>query len=107
LEEGTPVPHTDQKMTLVFVINGENFSVGTNVNAPLLSAVEKALSDAGTSGRRDPGEWEVRDSNGVLLEMGRKVGDLGLSSGARLFITLKVGAGGGDRLAARGASLDS
>ncbi len=87
---------SDHKITLVFIINGENYPVETNVNAPLLSAVERALSTSGNTGRRDPHEWEVRDANGVLLEQGRKVGELGLKDGARLFLTLRVGAGGVD-----------
>ena len=86
--------HGDQKITIVFVVNGENFPVETNVNAPLLSAVERALALSGTTGRTDPGEWEVRDANGVLLEMGRKIKDLGLEDGVRLFLSLRVGAGG-------------
>lgn len=85
---------SDHKITLIFIINGENHPVETNVNAPLLSAVERALKDSQTSGRRDPGEWEVRDANGVLLELGKKIHDLGLTDGARLFLGLRVGAGG-------------
>lgn len=88
------MPREDHKITIIFVINGENYSVTTNVNAPLLSAMEQALKDSGNTGRRDPGEWEVRDSNGVLLELGRKIGELGLHDGARLFVSPRVGAGG-------------
>jgi hypothetical protein len=59
-------------------------------------AVEKALAESGNTGRRDPSEWEVRDSAGVLLEMAREIKALGLDDGARLFLSLKVGAGGND-----------
>ena len=87
------MPEGEHKIKLIFIINGESYSVETNVNAPLSSAVEKALSTSGNTGR-PLAEWEVRDSSGVLLDMNRKVKDLGLKDGARLFLSLRVGAGG-------------
>lgn len=87
----------EHKITLIFIINGEDFRVETNVEAPLLVAVEKALVESGNTGRRDPREWEVRDSQGVLLEVDRTVKQLGLKNGTRLFLSLRVGAGGTSR----------
>ena len=84
----------EHKIRLVFIINGENFPVETNVHALLLVAVERALVVSGNTGRRDPREWEVRDAGGVLLEVDRSIKDLGLKDGARLFLSLRVGAGG-------------
>ena len=83
----------EHKITLIFIINGENFSVETNINAPLTAAVQRALSESGNSGR-PLSEWEVRDSAGALLDMTRTVEELGLKNGARLFLSLRVGAGG-------------
>lgn len=85
---------SEHKITLSFIINGEDFRVETSVHAPLLVAVEKALVSSGNTGRRDPREWEVRDSGGVLLEVDRTISQLGLKSGTRLFLSLRVGAGG-------------
>ena len=82
----------EHKITLIFIINGENFSVETNINAPLTAAVQRALSESGNSGR-PLSEWEVRDSAGALLDMTRTVKELGLTNGARLFLSLRVGAG--------------
>jgi hypothetical protein len=84
-------------ISLVFIINGENFPVEANVEASLIVAVEKALVLSGNTGRRDPREWEVRDSNGILQEVERTVKELGLKDGARLFLSLRVGAGGDSR----------
>jgi len=81
------------KIRLVFVINGEDVPVETSVHAPLLVAVEHALKESDNTGRPAT-EWEVRDSRGVLLEMSRKVGDFGFKPGDRLFLSLRVGAGG-------------
>lgn len=86
----------DQKIQLIFIINGANFSLETNVNAPLKEAVAKALAESGNTGR-PPSEWQVRDANGVLLETERKIRDFGFAPGARLFLSLGVGAGGGTR----------
>jgi hypothetical protein len=83
----------DQKVHLIFVINGQNFPVEANAHEPLLSAVQKALATSRNTGR-PPEEWEVRDANGVLLEKNRKIGDIGLRDGAQLFLSLRVGAGG-------------
>ena len=82
------------KFFLVFIINGEDFKVKAHPDELLKVAVEKALVESGNTGRRDAAEWEVRDSSGVLLEMAREIKGLGLENGARLFLSLKVGAGG-------------
>src|SRR5258708_6884097 len=81
---------------LVFIINGEDFRVETQVDHLLRTAVEQALIESGNTGRQNPSEWEVRDSAGVLLEMAREIRGLGLTDDARLFLSLKVGAGGSD-----------
>jgi hypothetical protein len=88
--------HPKERFFLVFIINGEDFKVSTNVDDLLRVAVEEALKVSGNTGRRDPSEWEVRNSAGVLLEMAREIRALGLTCGARLFLSLKVGAGGDD-----------
>ena len=90
--------HHKEQFFLIFIINGEDFRIATNVGDLLRVAVEKALQESGNTGRRDPSEWEVRDSAGVLLEMAREIGALGLRDGARLFLSLKVGAGGNDAI---------
>ena len=90
--------HPNKKFLLIFIINGEDFKVETKTDNLLRVAVEKALTVSGNTGRRDPSEWEVRNSAGVLLEMGREIRELELAEGARLFLSLKVGAGGNDAI---------
>jgi hypothetical protein len=91
----------DQHIKLIFIINGQDFAIETNTNAPLMAAVQRALAESGNTGR-PPEEWEVRDVSGVLLEKNRKPRDLGLQNGARLFLSLRVGAGGIDQSRSRG-----
>jgi hypothetical protein len=93
LEEERP-HHPEERFFLIFIINGEDFEVETKIDDLLRAAVERALEVSGNTGRRDPSEWEVRNSAGVLLEMAREIRALGLVRGARLFLSLKVGAGG-------------
>lgn len=86
----------EHKIRLTFIINGQDFVIEANIHAPLKAAVQHALAESGNTGR-DPDEWEVRDVSGVLLEKDRTLKDLGLHSGARLFLSLQVGAGGVDQ----------
>jgi hypothetical protein len=88
------VAHGDQKIRLIFIINGADFPLEVNLNETLESAVARALAESGNTGR-PPSEWQVRDANGVLLETQRKLGDFGFTNGTRLFLSLAVGAGGG------------
>ena len=81
------------RIRLVFIINGVDYPVEVNVEASLALAVERALVESRNTGR-PPDEWEVRNAAGVLLEKGRTIEDLGLKNGARLFLSLRVGAGG-------------
>lgn len=83
----------DNKIQLVFIINGTNFPLEVNGNEPLGAAVARALGESGNSGR-PPSEWQVRDANGVLLETQRQIKDFGFTNGTRLFLSLAVGAGG-------------
>jgi len=85
----------DQKVSLIFIINGQDYSIEANVHAPLIEVVQRALAESDNTGR-PPDEWEVRDVSGVLLENNRTPKDLGLNEGARLFLSLRVGAGGVD-----------
>jgi len=87
------VSKEDHKIILVFIINGVDYRVHVNVEAPLAVAVERALVESRNTGR-PPDEWEVRNATGVLLEKGRTIEDLGLKNETRLFLSLHVGAGG-------------
>jgi hypothetical protein len=86
--------HPSHEFSLIFIINGESFEVTCSPAELLRRAVEKALHESGNTGRREISEWEVRNEEGVLLEMGREIKKLGLKKGEQLFLSLKVAAGG-------------
>ncbi len=84
--------HEDHE-TLIFIINGQDYAVPTDFNAPLKVAVQRALQVSGNTGR-PADEWEVRDIKGVLLDAQRTPRELRLHNRARVFLSLQVGAGG-------------
>jgi hypothetical protein len=90
------VAEKDHKIKIIFIINGQDYPIEANVHAPLMEAVQRALAESNNTGR-SPDEWEVRDASGVLLETNRTPKDLGLQDGVRLFLSLRVGAGGVDQ----------
>jgi len=90
------VAEKDHKIKIIFIINGQDYPIEANINAPLMEAVQRALAKSDNKGR-PPEEWEVRDANGVLLEKHRTPKDIGLVEGVRLFLSLRVGAGGVDQ----------
>jgi len=91
--------HDDKKneIDLIFIINGANFPLDAKLNETLGSAVARALSESGNTGR-PASEWQVRDANGVLLETQRSLKEFGFADGTRLFLSLAVGAGGNHQL---------
>jgi hypothetical protein len=81
------------KITLIFIVNGVDVSIDANIHEPLKVARNKALTDSNNTGR-PMDEWEVHNVEGQTLDPDKKIEELGLVDGARLFLNLKVGAGG-------------
>ncbi len=79
--------------SLVFVINGEDQWVKTNIHTPLHAARAKALAESSNTGR-PPEEWEIRSESGAFVDPAKTPEDLHLKENTRLFLSLKVGAGG-------------
>jgi hypothetical protein len=76
---------------LVVVVNGEPVTVSGNLEAPLRTIVPEALRLSNNSAQ-PPENWELRDENGKLLDLGEKIEDL--PRGTKLFLNLKAGVGG-------------
>ncbi len=83
------------KITLIFIVNGVDVPVEANIHEPLKVARNKALTDSNNTGR-PMDEWEIHNDAGQALDPDTKIVDLGLADGARLFLNLKVGAGGAE-----------
>jgi Protein of Unknown function (DUF2604) len=82
-----------EKLDLTVVVNGTPTQIEGNLQAELRTVVTRALAETKNSGQ--PFEnWELRDASGKALDLGQKVGQLSLSSGATLFLSLRAGIGG-------------
>jgi hypothetical protein len=91
-EEGNAVPNPNE-LELVIIVNGQPVVVEANENAPLHTVIPKALEASGNIGQ-PPDNWELRDATGELLDLSRKIKDLGLPADVKLFLNLKAGVGG-------------
>lgn len=84
----------DNKVTLTVVVSGEEVQISVNTNAPLRTVIPQALHEARHEGQ-PPEQWELRDAGGGELPLDAKIGELGLSAGAKLFMNLRAGVTGG------------
>lgn len=81
------------KVQLTVIVNGQPATVAANLNAPLRTVIPLALDASGNAGQ--PAEnWEIRDSAGVELDLGRKIEDFEFPADVRLFLNLMAGVGG-------------
>ena len=62
-------------------------------DAALGTIIPDALRQTGNSGQ-PPENWELRDVDGNLLDLNKKIEDDGFSDKVRLFLNLKAGVGG-------------
>ena len=78
---------------LTVVVNGQPTVVDAVLEDPLRSVIEPALRQTGNSGQ-PPENWELRDADGSLLDLSKKIEDYAFTEKTRLFLSLKAGVGG-------------
>jgi len=93
MAKSTPTTTGPKKIALTIVVNGVSVSVEANVNAPLHTVIPKALEESGNVGQ-PPENWELKDEGGAVLDVTKKLEELGLTAGTTLFLSLKAGAAG-------------
>ena len=81
---------SNNKVQLVFVVNGKPVALEVNTNQPLHSVLGKLLAAAGVAGDADKERWEFK-FNGQPLDSNLKIEQLGLPPGAEIFVNLKAG----------------
>ena len=81
------------KLDLTVVVNGQPTTVSANPEEPLGSIIAKALEQTGNVGQ-PPQNWELRDTNGNILDPSREIESFGFVSGVAIFLNLKAGIGG-------------
>jgi len=75
------------------VVSGQPTTITTNVNQPVEHLVKEALRESGNKGQ-PPAEWELRTSDGTLVDQALKIGAAGIVNGMTLFLSPRAGAGG-------------
>ena len=82
-----------KKITITVVVNGQPTVVDAIEDDSLSTIIPDALRQTENSGQ-PPENWELRDSDGTLLDLDKKIGDYGFPEKTRLFLNLKAGVGG-------------
>lgn len=80
----------NNKLELVFVVNGTPIPQEVNVNQPLHAVLGALLVAAGVAGDADKDRWEFK-FNDQPLDSSKKIGEFGLPAGAQIFVNLKAG----------------
>ena len=84
---------TAKKISLTVVVNGQPTVVDALDDSPLAVIIPDALRQTENSGQ-PPENWELRDADGNLLDLNKKIVDYGFPPKVRLFLNLKAGVGG-------------
>lgn len=81
------------QVTIIFIVNGVDLRVDADPDQALAVARDIALTESNNISR-PMDEWEVHNDEGRLLDTAVSVVALSISDGDRVFLNLKVGAGG-------------
>lgn len=75
------------------VVSGQPTSLKVNLHQTVEHLVKEALNESGNKGQ-PPADWELRTSDGALINQALAIGAAGLLDGATLFLSPRAGAGG-------------
>lgn len=84
---------TYKHFEVTFIVNGQPIEVKVATDEEIGEAVADALKASGDAGQ-SPDRWELRDAHGEPIDTGKKIGEAGITPGAKLFLNLKAGVGG-------------
>jgi hypothetical protein len=87
------MPHSDHKITVKVIVSGQPTSVTVSNHQKVVQLVQEALEQTGNKGQ-PPAEWELRTSDGALVEQNVTIEAAGIVNGATLFLNPRAGAGG-------------
>lgn len=81
-----------QNFTVIFVIQGQGFSVEVDPKQQVIGGVVKALQQSGNSS--DANEWKVRTESGQELFTDKSFEEQEIKSATKLFLNKGPGRGG-------------
>ena len=82
-----------ENIQLQVVVSGQPSTIKVNVHQTVEQLVKEALKESGNKGQ-PPSEWELRTSDGTLIDQSLAIGAAGITDGATLFLSPRAGAGG-------------
>lgn len=85
--------HSDPNIMVNVVVSGQPTSVRVNVHQKVEHLVKEALDQSGNKGQA-PSEWELRTSDGRLIEQMMTIESAGIVDGMTLYLSPRAGAGG-------------
>ncbi|MDE0626339.1 MAG: DUF2604 domain-containing protein [Bryobacterales bacterium] len=85
---------SDTNFEITIVVNGQPVGIKVGPDDEIGEAVADALKASGNSGQSAE-RWELRDESGQPIDTGKKIRESAIAAGAKLFLNLKAGVGGG------------
>lgn len=82
-----------QNINLTIVVSGQPSSVKVNLHQKMEHVIQEALRETGNKGQ-PASEWELRTSDGSLIDPSTPAGNAGLTDGMTLYLSPRAGAGG-------------
>lgn len=82
-----------ENIDVQIVVSGQPTSIRTNLNQFVEQLVKEALKESGNKGQ-PTSEWELRTSDGALIDQALKISAAGILDGTTLFLSPRAGAGG-------------
>ena len=83
---------SENKITIIFVINGKEYQVNVNINTKVKQGVKKALKDAGIND--PPDQWKLKTENGNDINLNKSWEEQGITANTKLFLSKGAGRGG-------------
>jgi len=81
---------SNNKISLVFIVNGNPVPFEANVNEPLHAVLGAVLLAAGVVGDNNKDDWAFKVGNDTL-DANKKISELGLKDGTKISLHSKVG----------------
>lgn len=75
------------------VVSGQATTIHANLHQTVEHLVKEALKASGNKGQ-PPSEWELRTTDGTLIDQALTVAAVGILEGMTLFLSPRAGAGG-------------
>ena len=82
-----------ESINVQVVVSGQPTALKVNLHQTVEHLVKQALQESGNKGQ-PASEWELRTSDGTLIDQSLAIGAAGVGDGATLFLSPRAGAGG-------------